>query len=269
MEKIEKEEFSKITKTAIDAALIAGDLLKKGFSTTYKIDKKEGSHNLVTEYDFLSEKTIISYIQKHFKNHSFLSEECGKINNNDDVLWVIDPLDGTVNFAHKVPIFSVSIAAVKNNETITGVIFDPMREDLFVAEKNKGSFLNYKKISVTKTKNLDDALLATGFSYNISENSKKLIKRLTNVLNKGLPIRRLGSCALDLAYVASGVFDAFWEIGLGAWDIAAGNLLIEEAGGKISDLIGNKFKIQDKNNDLLVSNKILHTDILKVLNENN
>src|SRR3972149_2658888 len=102
MEKIEKEEFSKITKTAIDAALIAGDLLKKGFSTTYKIDKKEGSHNLVTEYDFLSEKTIISYIQKHFKNHSFLSEECGKINNNDDVLWVIDPLDGTVNFAHKV-----------------------------------------------------------------------------------------------------------------------------------------------------------------------
>jgi myo-inositol-1(or 4)-monophosphatase len=268
MEKIEKKEFSKITKIAIEAALLAGDLLKKGFSTKFKIEKKDDKHNLVTEYDFLSEKTIISYIQKHFDNHSFLSEECGKINNKNDVLWIIDPLDGTVNFAHKVPIFSVSIAAIENNETITGVIFDPMRNDLFVSEKNKGSFLNYKKISVTKTKNLDDAILATGFPYNIQDNSNNLIKRLSNALNKGFPIRRLGSCAIDLAYVAAGIFDGFWETGLGAWDIAAGNLLVKEAGGKISDLKGSDFIMKDKNNSLFASNKILHTDILRILNEN-
>ncbi|NGX56102.1 MAG: Inositol-1-monophosphatase [Candidatus Anoxychlamydiales bacterium] len=268
MEKIQKKEFSKITIVAIDAAIIAGDLLKKGFFTKYKIDKKQGKHNLVTEYDFLSEKTIISYIKKIFPTHSFLSEECGRINNSNEVIWIIDPLDGTVNFAHKVPIFSVSIAAIEKNQTVSGVIYQPLSNELFVAEKNTGSFLNYKKIEVTQTKMLDDALLATGFPYNFDENPNHCLDRFSNILKKGLPIRRLGCASIDLAYVASGIFDAFWETGLGAWDVAAGNLLIEEAGGIISDFENKKFQIKDTNNALLASNKILHNDILKVLNEN-
>lgn len=265
MEKIQNNNFSKITLTAIQAALKGAEILKKGFKTSLEIKKKEGKHNLVTQYDILSEKIIISYIKEKFPNHSILCEESGQVQKKDEneIEWIIDPLDGTVNFAHSIPMFAVNLAARKGKEILSGVTYHPLFDELFVAEKGKGAYLNGNKIKVTETKKLDNAILATGFPYDLIKNPNKCIEHFTNILNLGIPIRRLGAASLDLAYVAAGRFDGFWETGLGPWDIAAGKLLIEEANGKVTNWDGTEVILKNKN-AIVAANPYINLEILSL-----
>jgi len=263
MDEIQKNNFSKITLIAIQAALKASEVLIKGFRNTLEIKKKEGKHNLVTQYDLLSEKTIISFIKEKFPNHSILSEECGQIKKNNEIEWIIDPLDGTVNFAHSIPMFAISLAAKKKDDIISAVTYHPLIKELFIAEKGKGAFLNGEKLIVSQTKKLDDSILATGFPYNLIKNPNKCTEHFVNILNLGIPIRRIGCASLDLAYVAAGRFDGFWETGLGPWDLAAGKLLIEEAKGKVTHWDGSEVILKNKN-AIIATNSYIHLEILKL-----
>ncbi len=254
---------NKLTKLAIDAAISAGKILKEGFNTTFTIKTKQGKHNLVTEYDLCSENHILDKIIKEFPDHTFICEERGQVgdDNSDTVQWFIDPLDGTVNFAHGIPFFSVSIAAKVKGKITVGVVYNPMTDELFVAKKGEGAFLNGEKISVSKTKTFDDAFLATGFPYTLKDNPSKCIDHFMKIIRNGLPIRRLGSAAIDMAYLACGRFDAYWETTLGPWDCAAAVLLIEEAGGKVTNWEGKPFTLSPKN-ELIATNKIIHEEFL-------
>ncbi len=252
-------DTSPLTVVAIQAALKAGEILRRGFQTHFQVTSKPGIHNLVTEYDNAAEKSIISTILQHYPSHSILAEESGEEHTKQgaDVLWIIDPLDGTVNFAHQIPVFSVSIAVAVHQDVYIGVIYNPLLHELFVAEKAKGAYLNGERLRVSSVDQLIKAFMATGFPYNVNTNPMHCIDRFAEMQAKGIPIRRQGSAALDLAYVAAGRFDAFWELNLNAWDIAAGKLLVEEAGGKVTQYDGSKFSIfSDKM--LLATNGHLH-----------
>lgn len=253
--------YSQFTLTAIQAALEAGGILQKGFETSFQIDRKEGAHNLVTEYDKLSEETIIKAIKQIFPSHQFLAEESGKGGKDSEVLWIIDPLDGTVNFAHNIPIFSVSIATMVKGEVVSGVVYHPMLQELFVAEKGRGAYRNGKRLTVAKESSIEKAILVTGFPYNIKENPENCIDHIAYFLSLGVPIRRLGSAALDLSYVAAGRFEGYFEASLQPWDVAAGQLIVEEAGGKVTDYKGNKRDVLDTKS-MLASNGHLHSTLL-------
>jgi myo-inositol-1(or 4)-monophosphatase len=257
-------DISQFSFVAIQAALRAGQELKHGFQTSYSITTKPGKHNLVTHYDTLAEEIILSMIHKEFPDHSVLAEESGEDFKSSTVTWIVDPLDGTVNFAHNIPVFSVSIAAVVQNEVVCGVIYQPITGELFIAEKNKGAFLNGKPLGVSSVSNLDDSFLATGFPYNLNENPLGCIEHLLSVLRKGLPVRRLGSAALDLSYLAAGRYDGYWEVSLQPWDMAAGKLIVEEAGGKITDYQGNPLNVKMPTS-VVATNGILHDSILSML----
>lgn len=258
-----KETFSHITLIAIEAALLAGEILKHGFGTHFAISTKEGKHNLVTEYDHKAEKAIIDFISKNVKDSSFLAEESGN-SGKGGILWVIDPLDGTVNFAHQLPIFSVSIAAVHEGKIISGVIFQPLTHELFVAEKGKGAQLNGQKLNVSKVTNLDMSILATGFPYDLAKNPFHCIDHFVDILKLGIPVRRLGSAAIDLAYTAAGRFEGFFEVELGPWDVAAGKLILEEAGGKVTHWDGRPFDIYSRET-IFASNGHIHDAGCKIL----
>lgn len=232
-----------VMNTAIEAARKAGDLLKEGFRTQFSVSSKTRVHDLVTEYDVRSEKVIMDHILEIFPSHAILTEESGHHDAEGDITWIIDPLDGTVNFAHGLPLFSVSIAAISGNDILCGVIYSPMTEEMFTAELGKGSYCNGNSIKVTNTTSLSDAFLVTGFPYSVSENPKHCIEHFSHIVGLGIPIRRLGSAALDLAYVACGRFDGFWEVLLQPWDMAAGTLIVREAGGKVIDYSGNEINI--------------------------
>lgn len=256
---------SDFTFVAIQAALNAGALLRHGFNTEFKIESKQGMQNLVTEYDKLSENSIISNIFQHFPDHAILSEECGDINKGKSpITWIIDPLDGTVNFSRQIPVFSVSIGVALERQIVSGVVYQPMTQELFIAEKGKGSYLNGKRISVSKTDQFEKALMATGFPYDVDKNPLSCIDRFARLQAKGIPIRRLGSAAIDLSYVSAGRFDAFWEVGLHPWDMAAGKLLVEEAGGKVSHWNGSTHEIFCYDT-LLSSNGLLHQKMIEQL----
>jgi myo-inositol-1(or 4)-monophosphatase len=258
-------QTSDLAMVAIQAALEAGDLLKKGFSTNFSVSNKEGKQNLVTEYDKASEKCIIESIKKRFPGHGFLAEESGDSGNaSSEIVWVIDPLDGTVNFAYGIPFFSVSIAAVQGDLPLAGVVYNPLLGELFFAEKGKGAYFNGKRMSVSNKTDLDKSLLATGFPYNVEKNPNSCIDHVTKVLSMGIPIRRLGSAALDLSYIACGRFDAYWEMGLHPWDIAAGKLLVEEAGGMVTHYDGSNRPINSSTN-ILATNKKLHGAMMNIL----
>jgi len=255
----------RLTNVAILAAQQAGEILKKAFNSPYQITFKEGKHNLVTQYDAEVENLIITFIKKQFPEHNFLAEESGEHGNfPDNILWIIDPIDGTVNFAHNIPLFSISIAATFQGEVLSGVIYNPITSELFVAEKNNGAYLNGAPLSVSKTNILAEAILATGFPYFVHENPLNCIDHFVSFTKLGVPIRRLGSAALDMAYVAAGRFDAFWEVSLKPWDFAAGLLLIEEAGGLITNYAKEPLIIT-KSSPILASNKALHDQMLQHL----
>jgi myo-inositol-1(or 4)-monophosphatase len=256
---------SELTFVAIQASLSAGALLRRGFGTEFKIEEKEGKQNFVTEYDKASEKNIISIIFQHFPDHAILAEESGDIQKGKSpVTWIIDPLDGTVNFARNVPVFSTSIAVAIDMQIACGVVYQPITQELFIAEKGKGAYLNGKKISVSKTTQFEKAMMATGFPYDVDKNPLSCIDRFAMIQAQGVPIRRLGSAAIDLSYVAAGRFDVYWEVGLHPWDIAAGKLLVEEAGGKVSHWNGTPHKVFCYDT-LLASNGLLHQKMIEHL----
>jgi len=257
--------INQLLNVAVEAAKLAGEVIRNGFGTAFSFSNKEGKNNLVTEYDKLSEKIIINHIKSKFPNSLFLAEESGGRQNSsiDEIRWIIDPLDGTVNFAHNLPIFSISIAAEKNGELLCGVIFNPILDELFYAGKGKGAFLNGNKIKVSENADFESSFLITGFPYNVNENPCNCINHFVSIIQRGIPVRRLGSAALDLAYVACGRFDGFWEINLNPWDVAAGVILIREAGGLVTQYNGTEYKIG--NQSILATNDKIHKDIMDTL----
>jgi len=258
--------FSEFTLGAKEAALLAGAYLKERFGKVHTIENKEGKQNLVTESDTGAEKIILSFLQNKFPSHGFLSEEKGTSRLEAEVVWIVDPLDGTVNFAKNIPHFCVSIAACLKGEIVSAAILHPLTGELFVAEKSKGAFLNGTPIKVTKTNNLDSAILASGFPYNVDENPMRCIDLFTSFLKLGCPIRRFGSAALDLAYLASGRFDAYWETGINPWDVSAGILLVTEAGGTVSGWKGEEYPFLN-GPQILASNFFLHSVMVDSLHK--
>jgi myo-inositol-1(or 4)-monophosphatase len=250
---------------AIEAATTAGKFLRQNVGKIKSIEKKGGEdRNLVTEIDKGSEAIIISMIHRRFPGHDILAEESGAtMGHASDYRWVIDPLDGTTNFTHGLPVFCVSIGLEHKGELIAGVVYDPNAEELFTAERGAGAFLNGKKIRVSSRETLKESLLVTGFPYNIAENPNNAVEHFVNFLMKAQAVRRMGSAAIDLAYVAAGRFDAFWEVALHPWDMAAGVLLVKEAGGMVSDFGGKEFNIY--NPEMLSSNGKVHGEMVEIL----
>lgn len=249
---------------AIETARDAGHLLLEKFGRITTVTKK-GDINLVTEADLASEALIIERIRSYYPKHSILAEESGEavvIGGDTIWKWIIDPLDGTTNYAHGYPCFAVTIALEHDGDVVTGVTFDPTRNELFAAEKGNGATLNGKTINVSPTENLGDSLIVTGFPYDFKRKDD-FARHLTNFLLNSRGVRRDGSAAIDMAYVACGRFDGFWEEGLNAWDMAAGKLLIEEAGGWVTDYSGNAFNIYRP--PVCASNGKIHNEMLAVL----
>ncbi len=232
--------------TLLKAAAEAGRILKENFEGNYKISSKDVVSNLVTEIDKKSEDKIIEIIKKDFPGHYILSEEAGAIVQESEYKWIIDPIDGTVNYAHSIPLTCVSIALERRGEVIMGVVFNPMSNEFFFSEKGEGAFLNENKISVSENTDIKRALLVTGFPYNSSRFKPDPVSVFKKFILNDIPIRRLGSAALDLCWTACGRFDGFWEYNLNAWDVAAGYLILKEAGGMLSDLKGGDFSIYGK-----------------------
>jgi myo-inositol-1(or 4)-monophosphatase len=241
----------------------AGELIKSAFGKTHSIEFKTNELNLVTETDKASEKLITDFIKKNYPSHGILAEEGSEANKSAEYLWVIDPLDGTTNFAHGLPIFAVSIGVQKNGETIAGVVYDVMRDIVFSAEKGNGSFENGKRINVSKNSNLGHSVLVTGFPYDIGENPDKAFERFIAFLKHARGIRRLGSAAIDFCYVANGVFDGFWEVSLHPWDMCAGKLIVEEAGGLVTNFDGKLIDIYSQ--QILATNKFIHQKMIGVM----
>ncbi|MBK8945277.1 MAG: inositol monophosphatase [Ignavibacteriae bacterium] len=247
----------------IDISKEAGEIIRNGYRKNISIEFKTDASNIVTNIDKSAEKIITDFIMKEFPTHSIIAEESGLTTKNSEYQWVIDPLDGTTNFAHGLPLFSVSIGVQKNDETFYGVIYDVMRDTIFAAEKGSGTFENDKKISVSKNDNLAESLLVTGFSYDIKNNYLEEVNYFAQFLTKVRAIRRLGSAAIDFCFVANGIFDGFWEANLKAWDVCAGLLIVEEAGGKISDYNGNLVNINSPN--FLATNGKVHSKMVEIL----
>ena len=250
---------------AIEAAQKAGNFLQQNLGKVKNIQQKEGQEkNLVTEIDKHSEEIIIEIVRKHFPSHDILAEESGGTKGRpSDYRWIIDPLDGTTNFTHGFPVFCVSIGIEYKGEIILGVIYDPNFRELFTAEKGKGAFLNGKRITVSKIDSLSKSLLVTGFPYNVVENPNNAIEHFVHFLMKAQAVRRMGSAAIDLAYVAAGRYEGFWEVALNPWDMAAGALLVQEAGGTLTGFNGNPFSIYKK--EVLASNGFVHDEMRAVL----
>jgi myo-inositol-1(or 4)-monophosphatase len=256
---------SPLAFVAIQAALKAGHLLRRGFGTRFSINSKANAQDLVTDFDKIAEETIISFIRQHFPDHAFLAEESGESGvNQSPFLWIIDPLDGTMNFAHHIPLFTVSIAVSINSRVEIGVIYQPMTEELFTVQRGRGAYLNGTRLEVSQIADMQNAVGATGFPYDINYIREKYLGQFVNFLNVGNPIRIIGSACLNLAYVAAGRFDVYWGTYLQPWDIAAGKLLVEEAGGKVTHFDGTKYETS-RQPDLVATNRILHPIVLNFL----
>ncbi len=238
--------------------------MKKNLGKVKEISRKLGQEtNLVTEMDKKAEELIIDRIRRRFPHHDVLGEESGSARRKSEYRWIIDPLDGTTNFTHGLPIFCVSIGLEYRGDVILGVIYDPNLGELFTVQKGKGAYLNKRPLRVSSTTTLIESLVVTGFPYEIRNNPDEAVRHFTNFLKEAQAVRRLGSAALDLCYVAAGRFDGYWEIALNPWDMVAGRLLVEEAGGKCTDLRGFPSTIYDK--PLLASNGRIHEQMVKVL----
>lgn len=259
--------MSGVLNIAIQAAYNAGSIIQQESRNVERIKVERKGHNdFVSEVDRKAEQEIIRTISKAFPNHNILAEESGLIENNSDFTWIIDPIDGTTNYIHGHPQYSVSIGVKHEDKIVYGVVFDPNRNDLYSAELGKGAKLNDSRIRVSKTAHLADSLLATGFpTYDMS-----LMDRYMTIFREMLQStsgqRRAGSAALDLAYVAAGMVDGFWEFNLKPWDIAAGTLLIKEAGGLICDFDGGQNMFDSGN--IIAANPKLISQILKIIQSN-
>jgi myo-inositol-1(or 4)-monophosphatase len=255
-------EWEKALKVAEEASRMAGEMLRRHIDSSREIVYK-GAVNLVTNFDRRSQEVIFSHLSSRFPDHDFLAEEDLCEQRGSEFRWIIDPIDGTTNYAHNFPIFCVSIALEWKSNVVCGVIYDPMREEMFSAISGKGSVMNGHRIQISATGDLDKSLLATGFPYDIRESEVNNIDHFVNFATRAQAIRRCGSAALDLCYVACGRFDGFWELKLSPWDVAAGVLIVEESGGRVSDFQGEKASIYGK--DLLASNGLIHEQMIQIL----
>ncbi len=241
----------------------AGAFLKRRVGRIKKVSYK-GRMNLVTDVDKRCDDLIVSRVKSAYPGHEILSEESGKGGaDKSEWLWLIDPLDGTTNYVHGFNFFCVSIALMKNNTLLAGAVYDPMRDELFSAAKGTGAFLNHKRIEVSGIGRIDKALLSTGFPYGFGNSVKQNINNFVKLMKESQAVRRPGSAALDLCYVASGRFDGFWEMELHPWDTAAGVLVVKEAGGRVSNFKNELFN--PFMNQIVATNRKLHKKILDVL----
>lgn len=228
----------------IEAARACGEILRQGFGQVRDLQEKGRVTDLVTEYDKASERFLREWIQARFPDHAQIGEEEENLHRPDaEWTWIFDPLDGTVSFAYGIPFFAVCIALRHHDTTVAGVIYEPIRDEMFSAVRGQGAFLNGKAIHVTQATELQRSLLATGFPYSIRENPARTLETFSAVVPHARGIRRMGTAGIDLAYVACGRLDGYWESFLQPWDCAAGVLLVEEAGGKVSDYQGGPHDI--------------------------
>ena len=252
-----------LLSTCLQASWAAGAELERRFYQEREIHHK-GAIDLVTDADRAAEKIAIATISNAFPDHAILAEESGAVGPPSSVRWILDPLDGTTNYAHKVPHFAVSIACEVDGERRVGVVYSPMQRETFVAAKGRGATLNGARIQCTTIDQPDQALMATGFPYYIRERPKEVIDLFTRFVTRVQGVRRFGSAALDLCYVAAGRFDGFFENGLRAWDMAAGTLIVEEAGGVTTRLDGSPLDLDKA--DVLAAGKSLHPKLVSIHN---
>lgn len=243
----------------------AGEILRAGYNETKTIRYK-GTVDLVTQYDHLSEEYLLGQIRSHFPQDSIIAEESGLHEGSGGGQWYVDPLDGTVNYAHGLPIFCVSLAYGEDGEVKLGVVYDPLRDECFSAETGKGASLNGQPIHVSPTENLIHSLLVTGFPYDLLDTPNNNLDNFFLFSHKSQAVRRLGSAALDLCYVASSRLDGYWEIRLKPWDVAAGSLIVREAGGVVTGLNGEKDVLQPPC-AVLTANQVVHPLMLAVLQD--
>ena len=249
-------------QTAIKAAKLAGKIMLENYGNVGKISFKENDRSILTKVDLQCEKAIISIIKEKFPDHNIIGEESPMQNKNSEYTWVIDPIDGTTNYLQNIPFFCVSIALAKNNMPFLGVVYEPIRKELFYAERNKGAYLTDNKIKVSSKTNLNEAVILPGLSStsHVSVNTLEKAKKLSG---KVRGIRITGSAEINLSYVACGRMDVFLHENIKAWDAAAGAIIIEEAGGLVTDFDLNKWDINKKT--ILATNKLLHEKILKLI----
>ncbi|HUI57313.1 MAG TPA: inositol monophosphatase family protein [Bryobacteraceae bacterium] len=251
-------------ETAVEIAREAGALLVNYFERRVAFEAK-GEFDLITEADRASEKLVVERLRSHFPTHAVVAEEGGGHESSSDCRWYVDPLDGTTNFAHSFPTFAVTLAMERAGEVIAGVVLDPIHQELFTAERGAGAFLNNHRVRVSATKRLTDSLASTGFPSRKRHHNVN-IHFYYQLAMASHGVRRTGSAALDLAYVSCGRLDFFWEFGLKPWDMAAGNLLVREAGGRVSDMTGAPHSLT-KSDHVLADNGALHDEILAAFSE--
>ena len=249
---------------AISAVKESGRIQKEWLARDKKVELK-GAINLVTEVDRICEDKIIEIIKEAFPEHNILTEETPMPEGISPFRWIIDPLDGTTNYAHGYPCFCTSVAVEMEREIVLGTIYDPLLDELFTAQKGKGTFLNGERIAVSTTEQLTNALICTGFPYDLRESPVNNLNHFANFIMEARAIRRDGSAALDLCYVAAGRFDGFWELKLNPWDVAAGKLIVEEAGGVMSNFSGGPLDIYGQ--ETLASNGRIHKEMVGVLGQ--
>jgi myo-inositol-1(or 4)-monophosphatase len=249
-----------LKSTLIKAAEASGKLIKESINGKFSIEFKEGHNNLVTEVDKASEALIMSIIREEFPDHFILSEEIGEIKMDSAYKWIIDPIDGTINFANGIPLCCVSIGIEKEGEMIMGAVYNPMMNEFFFVEKGKGAYLNDQRIQVSQQEKLLNSCLVTGFPYTYLEAENGPLDVFGRLIRAGIPVRRLGSAAIDLCWVAAGRFDGFYEHKLMAWDSAAGYLMVEEAGGTVTGFKGEKYSPYQPH--IVATNGKIHQDLL-------
>lgn len=256
-------DLQQVKRIAVAAAFSGGRILLSHFGNRFRIEKKS-ANDLVTEADLASEQAIVDVIGKAFPSHTIVAEESGVRPGSEIYSWLIDPLDGTTNFAHGIGLFAVSIALVHQGMPVVGVVLNPLTGELFSAVANHGATLNGRPIAVSRTNCLADGLLATGFPYNLKEIQAPIMQRLARCLEASRGIRRLGAAALDLCFLACGRFDGFWEQNLKPWDTAAGTVIACEAGAKVTDF--NDHPFLTTGDCILATNGHIHTEMINLMN---
>lgn len=258
-------EMFRYIEAAGDVAMKAGAVLLDGLYNKEQIVEFKGDINLVTEMDRRAEEVIKNYLSERFPDIAMLAEEGGESGTFSGRRWIVDPLDGTTSYAHGLPHFSVSIALEEDGKIVAGVVYNPCVDECFSAVRGGGASLNGRKIKVSETSSMKRSLLATGFPYDRATSSDNNVDNFNAFILKAQGIRRMGSAALDLCYTAAGRFDGYWEMKLSPWDSAAGSVILEEAGGRITDFSGEPYSIYGQ--ELLVSNGLIHEEMIAVLNK--
>jgi myo-inositol-1(or 4)-monophosphatase len=244
----------------------AGEILRAGFRTELDVQYK-GEIDLVTEMDYKTEEFLLNYVREKYPDHSVITEERGELDGNQSHQWLIDPLDGTTNYSHGLPIYAVSIAYARDGRVHLGVVYDPSMDAIYSAERGVGAWVNGDSLKVSNATSLDKSLLTTGFPYYVRTNPDNNLDHYAHFAVRSVAVRRLGSASLDLCYVAAGNFDGYWELTLGAWDIAAGALIVEEAGGVVTRIDGERNYLKPPYS-VIAANSTIHAFLLEYFQNN-